>query len=41
MAIIAIVGISFDKWFKFIFKFTLAILSVGAITIVVAVYIGI
>ncbi|AMC11274.1 hypothetical protein Lupro_08410 [Lutibacter profundi] len=41
MAIIAIAGIPFDKWFKFIFKFTLVILSVGAIAIVVAVYIGI
>lgn len=40
MAIIAIAGIPFDKWFKFIFKFTLVILGVGAIAIVVAVYIG-
>ncbi|NOR28879.1 MAG: YfcC family protein [Lutibacter sp.] len=40
MAIIAIAGIPFNKWFKFIFKFTLVILSVGAIAIVVAVYIG-
>ena len=40
MAIIAIAGISFDKWFKFIFKFVLSILVVGAIAIVVAVYIG-
>ena len=40
MAIIAIAGIPFDKWFKFIFKFTLVILGVGAIAIVVAVFIG-
>jgi len=40
MAIIAIAGISFDKWFKFIFKFVLTILGVGAIAIVVAVNIG-
>ncbi|REE83683.1 putative ion transporter superfamily protein YfcC [Lutibacter oceani] len=40
MAIIAIAGISFDKWFKFILKFVLTILLVGAIAIVVAVYIG-
>lgn len=40
MAIIAIAGISFDKWFKFILKFFLAILGVGSIAIVVAVFIG-
>lgn len=40
MAIIAIAGIPFDKWFKFIFKFTLVILGVGAIAIVIAVFIG-
>lgn len=40
MAIIAIAGIPFDKWFKFIFKFTMVILGVGAIAIVVGVYIG-
>jgi len=40
MAIIAIAGIPFDKWLKFILKFTLVILSVGAIAIVIAVYIG-
>ncbi|MFK5957536.1 MAG: Na+/H+ antiporter NhaC family protein [Lutibacter sp.] len=40
MAIIAIAGIPFDQWFKFIFKFTLVILSVGAIAIIVAVFIG-
>jgi uncharacterized ion transporter superfamily protein YfcC len=37
MAIIAIAGIPFDKWFKFIFKFVLVILGVGAIAIVIAV----
>jgi len=40
MAILAIAGIPFDKWFKFIFKFSLVILSVGAIAIVVAVFIN-
>ena len=40
MAIIAIAGIPFDKWFKFIFKFTLVILGVGAVAIVIAVFIG-
>ena len=40
MAIIAIAGIPFDKWFKFIFKFVIVILGVGATAIVVAVYIG-
>jgi uncharacterized ion transporter superfamily protein YfcC len=40
MAIIAIAGIPFDKWFKFIFKFALVILGVSSIAIVVAVYIG-
>lgn len=40
MAIIAIADIPFNKWFKFVFKFTLAILAVGAIAIVVAIYIG-
>jgi uncharacterized ion transporter superfamily protein YfcC len=40
MAIIAIAGISFDQWFKFIFKFALAILGVAAIAIIVAVFIG-
>ncbi|PHS53228.1 MAG: hypothetical protein COB01_04610 [Lutibacter sp.] len=40
MAIIAIAGIPFDQWFKFIFKFTLVILGVGAVAIVIAVFIG-
>jgi len=40
MAIIAIAGIPFNKWFKFIFKFVVVILSVGALAIVVAVFIG-
>jgi len=40
MAIIAIAGIPFDKWFKFIFKFVIVILGVGATAIVVAVFIG-
>jgi len=40
MAIIAIAGISFNDWFKFAFRITLAILGLGAIAIVVAIYIG-
>jgi len=40
MAIIAIAGISFNKWFKFAFKLTLYILGLGAIAIILAVYIG-
>ncbi len=40
MAVIAIAGISFDKWFKFAFKFTLVIFVVAAIAIVVAIYTG-
>ncbi len=40
MAVIAIAGISFDKWFKFAVKFTLVILGIGAIAIVVAIYTG-
>lgn len=41
MAIIALAGISFDKWFKFALKITLAIMVVGAIGVVVATIIGI
>jgi uncharacterized ion transporter superfamily protein YfcC len=40
MAVIAIAGISFDKWFKFAFKLTLVIFAVAAIAIVVAIYTG-
>lgn len=40
MAIIAIAGISFDQWFKFILKFALAILFVAASAIIIAVFIG-
>ena len=40
MAVIAIAGISFDKWFKFAFKFTLVIFVVAAAAIVVAIYTG-
>jgi len=40
MAIIAIAGISFNKWFKFAFKLTLYILGLAAIAIIIAVYIG-
>jgi len=40
MAIIAIAGISFNKWFKFAFKLTLYILGLGAIAIIIAVYMG-
>lgn len=41
MAVLAIAGISFDKWFKFIFKRTLVIFLLGAVAIIVATYIGI
>ena len=40
MAVIAIAGISFNKWFKFAFKFTLFILGLGALAIIIAIYIG-
>jgi uncharacterized ion transporter superfamily protein YfcC len=40
MAIIAIAGISFNKWFKFAFKLTLFILGLGALAIIIAIYIG-
>jgi len=40
MAVIAIAGISFDKWFKFALKFTLVIFVVAATAIVVAIYTG-
>ncbi len=41
MAVIAIAGISFNKWFKFALKLTLVIFGVSAIAIVVAIYLGI
>ncbi len=40
MAIITIAGISFDKWFKFALKPTLVIMALGALSIVLAIYIG-
>jgi uncharacterized ion transporter superfamily protein YfcC len=40
MAIIAIAGIPFDKWFRFALKFTLVILGVGALAVIVAIYTG-
>jgi len=40
MAVIAIAGISFDKWFKFVLKPMLVILGLCAIAIVVAIFIG-
>ena len=40
MAIIAIAGISFNQWFKFAFRLTLYILGLGAIAIIIAVFIG-
>ncbi len=40
MAVIAIAGISFDKWFKFAFKLCLVIFAVAAIAIVIAIYTG-
>ena len=40
MAVIAIAGISFDKWFKFALKLVLVIMGVGAAAIIVAIYTG-
>ena len=40
MAVIAIAGISFDKWFKFAFKLCLVIFGVAAFAIVIAIYTG-
>ena len=41
MAVIALAGIPFNKWFKFALKITLAVMAVGVIAIVVAVYTGV
>ena len=41
MAVIAIAGISFNKWFKFALKLTLVIMGVGALAIIAAIYMGI
>lgn len=41
MAVIAIAGISFDKWIKFILKFSLVVLAVASIAIVVAIQLNI
>ena len=40
MAILAISGISFDKWFRFALKPTLFVLGLGAMAIVIAISIG-
>lgn len=40
MAVIAIEGISFDKWFKFAFKLCFVIFGVAAFAIVIAIYTG-
>jgi len=40
MAVIAIAGISFDKWFKFAFKLCLVIFAVAAFAIVIAIFTG-
>ena len=40
MAVLAIAAIPFNKWFKFAFKKTLIIMGVGAIALVIAIYIG-
>ncbi|MGB5204289.1 YfcC family protein [Eudoraea sp.] len=37
MAVLAIAGISFDKWFKFAIKFVLVIMGISAIALVVAI----
>jgi uncharacterized ion transporter superfamily protein YfcC len=41
MAVIAIAGISFNKWFKFALKFVLVTMGVGAVAIIAAIYMGI
>ncbi len=40
MAVLAIAGISFDKWFKFAIKLVLVIMTISAIAIVVAISIN-
>ena len=40
MAVLAIAGISFDKWFKFAFRFILVILALASIALIVAITIG-
>jgi len=40
MAVLAIAGISFDKWFKFAIKMVLVIMAISAIAIVVAIFIN-
>ena len=40
MAVIAIAGISFNKWFKFAFKIVLVIMGIGAAATIAAIYIG-
>lgn len=40
MAVLAIAGISFDKWFKFAYKLILVILGLASIALVVAITIG-
>lgn len=40
MAVIALAGIPFNKWLKFAIKPTLAILALGALALIVAIFIG-
>jgi uncharacterized ion transporter superfamily protein YfcC len=41
MAVLAIAGISYDKWFRFIWKPMLIILTLAAVALVVAVMTGV
>lgn len=40
MAVLAIAGISFDKWFKFVIKMVLVIMAISAAALVVAIFIN-
>jgi uncharacterized ion transporter superfamily protein YfcC len=40
MAIIALAGISYNKWFRFALKPTLILLAISAVAIIVAISIG-
>ena len=40
MAVLAIAGISFDKWFKFALKLVLVILGISAIALVAGIFLG-
>ena len=40
MAVLAIAGISFDKWFKFALKLVLVIMGISAIALVAGIFLG-